>query len=95
MKFVPVENPHLVIGADRAEISYNVTILHASFCPEKDRNMGGCLKGKSETKEKHAKVSCGKCGALAEKKGHVCQPVKLKEKEGKTTGSDKKKKEKK
>lgn len=54
--------------------------------------MGSCLKGKSDVKEKKAKVSCGKCGACAGKKGDVCRPVKLKEKEKKGKGSDKKKK---
>jgi len=54
--------------------------------------MGSCLKGKSESKEKKSKVSCGKCGAFAEKKSHVCQPVKLKEKDKKGKDAGKKKK---
>jgi len=40
--------------------------------------MSKCLKGESEAKKKSAKVACGKCGALAEKKSHVCKPEKLK-----------------
>ncbi|SHJ09836.1 hypothetical protein SAMN02745165_01565 [Malonomonas rubra DSM 5091] len=35
----------------------------------------GCLKGKSEVKQKKAKFECEKCGAMVEKKGHVCKPV--------------------
>jgi hypothetical protein len=40
--------------------------------------MGKCLKGESEVKKKDAKFECGKCGARAEKKSHVCKPEKLK-----------------
>ena len=45
--------------------------------------MSKCLKGESEVKKKDAKFACGKCGAKAEKKSHVCTPEKLKsEKKG-------------
>jgi hypothetical protein len=45
--------------------------------------MSKCLKGESEVKKKDAKFACGKCGAKAEKKSHVCKPEKLKsEKKG-------------
>jgi len=43
--------------------------------------MGSCLKGKSEVKKKEASVACEKCGALSDKKSHLCKPVKLKDKD--------------
>ena len=42
--------------------------------------MGKCLKGKSEAKEKPGRYECKKCGAVSEKKGHICAPKKIKEK---------------
>ena len=52
----------------------------------------GCLKGESEVKKKSAKFACGKCGAAVSKKGHACQPVKIKEegKESKESKAEKK-----
>ncbi len=43
--------------------------------------MGKCLKGKSEVKKSEADFQCDSCGALTEKKGHVCEPVKLHKKD--------------
>ena len=40
-----------------------------------------CLKGKSSVKKKDAKVTCKKCGALADKKGDVCKAEKIKTKD--------------
>lgn len=40
----------------------------------------GCRKGKSEAKEKPGNYRCKKCGAVTEKKGHVCKPKKIKKK---------------
>ncbi len=37
----------------------------------------GCLKGKSEAKEKAGHYLCKKCGAVSKKKGHVCKPQKI------------------
>ncbi len=45
--------------------------------------MGKCLKGKSEDKEKPGRFECKKCGAVSEKKSHVCKPEKIKGKGGK------------
>ena len=45
--------------------------------------MGKCLKGKSEAKPKPDRFECKKCGAVSEKKSHVCSPKKIKEKGGK------------
>lgn len=42
--------------------------------------MGDCLKGESEVKKKKAKFQCEKCGALTDKKKHVCKPEKIKRK---------------
>ena len=42
--------------------------------------MGKCLKGKSECGSKDADYKCGKCGALTEKKKHLCKPEKIKKK---------------
>jgi hypothetical protein len=44
--------------------------------------MGKCLKGKSEAKEKPGRFECKKCGAVSEKKSHVCKPKKIKDKSG-------------
>ncbi len=41
--------------------------------------MGKCLKGKSEVKEKEATHRCKHCAALSDKKGHLCDPKKMKE----------------
>lgn len=49
--------------------------------------MGKCLKGKSEVKKKDATFTCAKCGALSEKKGHLCKAEKL----DKSQKTDKKK----
>lgn len=43
--------------------------------------MGKCLKGKSEVKKQDAAFQCDGCGALTEKKGHVCEPIKLHKKD--------------
>ncbi len=38
----------------------------------------GCLKGKSKTEARPGRFKCKKCGAVAEKKGKVCKPKKIK-----------------
>lgn len=45
--------------------------------------MSGCLKGDSEVKKKEAKFKCEKCGALTDKKKHICKPEKIKGKQPK------------
>ena len=40
----------------------------------------GCLKGKSEAKEKPGNYRCKKCGAVTDKKKHACKPRKIKKK---------------
>ena len=37
----------------------------------------GCLKGKSEDKDKPGRFRCAKCGAVSKKKDHVCKPEKI------------------
>lgn len=37
-----------------------------------------CLKGKKEAKEKPGNYKCTKCGAVSDKKKHICKPKKLK-----------------
>ncbi len=39
-----------------------------------------CLKGKSEASKKPGSYKCKKCGAVSEKKKHLCKPSKIKEK---------------
>ena len=39
----------------------------------------GCLKGKSENREKAGRFKCKKCKAVSKKKGHLCKPEKIKE----------------
>jgi len=39
--------------------------------------MSKCLKGESEVKKKEAKFACEKCGALSQKKSHLCKPEKV------------------
>jgi Zn finger protein HypA/HybF involved in hydrogenase expression len=41
--------------------------------------MGKCLKGESEVKKKQAKFKCEKCGAMTQKKSHLCKPKKVKQ----------------
>jgi hypothetical protein len=43
----------------------------------------GCLKGKSTTKPKAGAYECEKCDAVAKKKGELCKPKKIKEKDKK------------
>lgn len=43
----------------------------------KEKQMGSCLKGKSENKAKEGAYQCDKCGAVSKKKDHLCQPDKL------------------
>ncbi len=43
--------------------------------------MGSCLKGKSEAKKHPGAYLCDKCGAVSDKKKHVCDPSKLKKKD--------------
>jgi hypothetical protein len=43
--------------------------------------MGSCLKGKSEVKKHPGAFKCEKCGAVSDKKKHVCKPAKLKKKD--------------
>ncbi len=50
-----------------------------------------CLHGESEVGKKKACFACKKCGAMTEKKGHVCKPKKLKKKDERT-GKKKEKK---
>jgi hypothetical protein len=52
--------------------------------------MGKCLKGKSEVKEKAATYRCKHCGALTDKKGHLCDPKKVKEEDKGKKGKKKK-----
>jgi hypothetical protein len=54
--------------------------------------MGSCLKGKSEAEPHKGALQCKKCGAVSEKKKHLCDPAKLK---GKGEGKKKKGKDKK
>lgn len=44
--------------------------------------MSKCLKGKAEVKKGKASFECGKCGALTDKKKHVCDPKKVKSAKG-------------
>lgn len=39
----------------------------------------GCLKGKSESKEKPGRYRCKKCGAVSKKKGRLCKAKKISE----------------
>ncbi len=41
--------------------------------------MGKCLKEKDESKPKTGSYKCEKCGAVAEKKDHLCKPHKVKD----------------
>ena len=50
-----------------------------------------CLHGESEVGKKKACFACKKCGAMTEKKGHVCKPKKLKKKDERAGKSRKKK----
>jgi hypothetical protein len=43
--------------------------------------MGSCLKGKSESKPQDGAFKCEKCGAVSEKKKHICKPEKIKKKD--------------
>ncbi len=43
--------------------------------------MGCCLKGKSESNPQVGAFKCEKCGAVSEKKKHICKPDKLKKKD--------------
>jgi CHAD domain-containing protein len=43
----------------------------------KERQMGSCLKGKSENKAREGNYQCDKCGAVSKKPGHLCKPEKL------------------
>jgi CHAD domain-containing protein len=43
----------------------------------KEKQMGSCLKGKSENKPKEGNYQCDKCGAVSKKQGHLCKPEKL------------------
>ncbi|HEY7746233.1 MAG TPA: CHAD domain-containing protein [Desulfuromonadales bacterium] len=47
----------------------------------KEKRMGSCLKGKSENKPKEGAYQCDKCGAVSKKKGHLCKPDKLSDKD--------------
>lgn len=38
----------------------------------------GCLKGKKEAKKKPGNYTCTKCGAISDKKKHICKPKKIK-----------------
>ena len=52
-----------------------------------------CLHGESEVKKGKARFACRRCGAMTDKKGHVCKPEKVKkkgEKGGKKKVKDKK-----
>lgn len=49
--------------------------------------MGSCLKGKSESKPQAGAFRCEKCGAVSEKKKHLCKPAKIR---GKPQGKKKK-----
>lgn len=40
-----------------------------------------CLKGKSTSKPKAGTYQCTKCEAVAKKKGDVCKPKKIKDKD--------------
>lgn len=42
--------------------------------------MGSCLKGKSESQAKEGNYRCEKCGAVTARKGHACEPKKIKPK---------------
>ena len=37
-----------------------------------------CVKGKKDAKKKLGHFRCGKCGAVAKKKGKLCKPKKIK-----------------
>jgi CHAD domain-containing protein len=63
-------------------------LFSGSESSSKEKQMGSCLKGKSENKPKEGAYQCDKCGAVSKKKGHLCQPEKL-------SGKDVKKVEKK
>jgi DNA-directed RNA polymerase subunit M/transcription elongation factor TFIIS len=43
----------------------------------------GCLKGKKKAKEKAGNFVCKKCGAIHEKKGKLCKPKEIKDKDEK------------
>jgi len=70
-----------------------IILISASFSAEKyiwtnhqkngELSMSGCLKGDSEVKKKEAKFKCEKCGALTDKKKHICKPEKIKGKQPK------------
>ena len=42
----------------------------------------GCQKGKSKGKPKAGDYGCAGCGAVSEKKKHLCKPKKLAKKKG-------------
>lgn len=51
-----------------------------------------CLHGESEVKKGKARFQCRRCGALTDKKGHVCKPEKTKKADKeKKAGKDRKK----
>lgn len=52
-------------------------IFSGSVPSLKEKQMGSCLKGKSENKPKEGAYQCDKCGAVSRKKGHLCKPEKL------------------
>jgi CHAD domain-containing protein len=47
----------------------------------KEKPMGECLTGKSEDKPKEGAYQCDKCGAVSEKKKHLCNPEKMSSKD--------------
>jgi hypothetical protein len=51
-----------------------------------------CLHGESEVKKGKARFQCRRCGALTDKKDHVCKPEKTKKADKeKKAGKDRKK----
>ena len=48
-----------------------------------------CLHGESEVKKGKARFVCKRCGAMTDRKGHVCKPKKVKSPDGKKKGKDK------
>lgn len=40
----------------------------------------GCLKGKKEAEKEKGNYTCKKCGAVSDKKKHICKPKKIKKK---------------
>jgi hypothetical protein len=61
--------------------SYIVLSYFINAC-QTDDDMD-CLNGKSEHKAKPGRYRCRQCGAVSKKKGHVCEPKKIKESHGK------------